>query len=67
MLYNPPDPWRSVISFSRRVLFRAVFCQICFQFRSAMVSKNKGKGPFEEDIQDPELKEEVESEGEGEV
>ncbi|KAK1683833.1 hypothetical protein QYE76_044681 [Lolium multiflorum] len=32
-----------------------------------MVSKNKGKGPLEEDIQDPELKEEVESEDEGEV
>ncbi|KAK1616637.1 hypothetical protein QYE76_022154 [Lolium multiflorum] len=32
-----------------------------------MVSNNKGKGPLEEDIQDPELKEEVESEDEGEV
>ncbi|KAK1664454.1 hypothetical protein QYE76_052613 [Lolium multiflorum] len=32
-----------------------------------MVSNNKGKGPLEEDIQDSELKEEVESEDEGEV
>ena len=32
-----------------------------------MVSNNKSKGPFEEDIQDPKLKEEVESEDEGEV
>ncbi|KAK1641954.1 hypothetical protein QYE76_059759, partial [Lolium multiflorum] len=32
-----------------------------------MVSNNKGKEPFEEDIQGPELKEEVESEDEGEV
>ncbi|KAK1682516.1 hypothetical protein QYE76_043364 [Lolium multiflorum] len=32
-----------------------------------MVSNNKGNGPLEEDIQDPELKEEVESEDEGEV
>ncbi|KAK1694083.1 hypothetical protein QYE76_010780 [Lolium multiflorum] len=32
-----------------------------------MVSNNKDKGPLEEDIQDPELKEEVESEDEEEV
>ena len=32
-----------------------------------MVSNNKDKEPFEEDIQDPELKEEVKSEDEGEV
>ena len=30
-------------------------------------NNNKGKGPLEEDVQDPELKEEVESEDEGEV
>ncbi|KAK1606970.1 hypothetical protein QYE76_030643 [Lolium multiflorum] len=34
---------------------------------STMVSNNKDKGPLEEDIQDPELKEEVESEDEEEV
>ncbi|KAK1642024.1 hypothetical protein QYE76_059829 [Lolium multiflorum] len=34
---------------------------------STMVSNNKDKEPFEEDIQDPELKEEVKSEDEGEV
>lgn len=32
-----------------------------------MVSNNKDKGPLEEDIQDPELKEEVASEDEEEV
>ncbi|KAK1609542.1 hypothetical protein QYE76_033215 [Lolium multiflorum] len=32
-----------------------------------MVSNNKDKGPLEEDIQDPDLKEEVESKDEGEV
>ncbi|KAK1665251.1 hypothetical protein QYE76_053410 [Lolium multiflorum] len=35
--------------------------------RSTMVSNNKDKGPLEEDIQDPELKKEVESEDEEEV
>src|SRR3954468_7838958 len=44
LLYNSPDPLRSVCRFLVVFLFRLVSARVCFQFRAIMSSANNNEG-----------------------
>src|SRR3954468_22575273 len=68
LLYNSPDPLRSVYRFLVVFLFRLVSARVCFQFRAIMASagSNESKEFSDGDHQDPKAEEEVVSKAEEE-